>query len=292
MLTSASIIFGIVFLGQIFLSSYYFPRKLLARMETVRDSYPRDQYPRLYPKSADYYTIGLWLFKLATRIIFALGFVIIFAVLFWVDHSSFADDGFISEAFPAAYGMIQFLPLMALEFSEFSQFKLMRKAHVATTRTADLRRRGLFDLVSPRLLGLTAALFFGAILVDLYAHQFTIAWGHDTVERSIVFTVTNLLLAAVGTWLLYGRKLNPYQASGDRARHIKANLQSFLYLSMALSVFWMTQAIDDRFDLDFLDATIMSLYFQLVVFLSIGHVLRNLRLEDMNFEVYKNSHAT
>lgn len=168
MLTSANIIFGSAFLGQILLISYYFPRKILARMETVRDTYPPSQYPRLYPKPTEYYTVGLWAFKLATRLIFALGFVILFAIFFWVDHSTFAADGYISEAFPAAYGMIQFLPLMALEIAEFSQFKLMRKAHITRTRTADLRRRGLLSIVSPALLGLTVALYIGAILVDLY----------------------------------------------------------------------------------------------------------------------------
>lgn len=292
MLTSAEILFGTAFLGQIFLTSYYFPRKILARMVHVRETYPPSQYPRLYPKPSEYYAVGLWAFKLATRIIFALGFVILFAVLFWVDHASFADDGFISEAFPAAYGIIQFLPLMALELSEFSQFKLMRKSHVVTTRTAGLRRREFFELVSPALLGLAVVLFAGAVLVDLYAHQFTISWAHDTVQRTVVFTITNLLLAAIGAWLLYGKKLNPHQTADERIKLVKTNLHSFLYLSMALSVFWITQAIDDVFDLDFLDATIMSLYFQLIVFLSIGHVLRNMRLEDMNFDVYKNSPAT
>ena len=292
MLTAANIFFGIVFLGQIFVISYYIPRKILARMEYVRENYSRSQYPLLYPKPADYYAVGLWAFRLATRVIFALGFVILIAVFFWVDHSTFAADGYISEAFPAAYGVIQFLPLMALEFSEFSQFKLMRKAHVAKTRTADLRRRKLLNIVSPALLGLTVALYIGAILVDLYVHQFTISWGHDTIQRTLVLTITNLLLAAVGAWLLYGKKLNPHQTANERIKLIQTSLQSFLYLSMALSVFWMTQAADDVFNLDFLDATIMSLYFQLIVLLSLGRSLRNMPLEDMNFDVYKNSPAT
>jgi hypothetical protein len=61
---------------------------------------------------------------------------------------------------------------------------------------------------------------------------------------------------------------------------------------MAMSIFWMTQAADDLYDLDFLDATIMSLYFQLIVLLSIGHILRNMRLEDINFDLYRERPAT
>ena len=292
MLTSANIFFAIAFLGQIFVTSYYFPRKILARMDYVRATYPPTQYPRLYPKPANYYIVGRWAFKFATRFILLLGFLILYMVLFVVDHATFADDGFISEAFPAAYGIIQFLPLMALELSEFSQFKLMRKARIATTRTAELRRRGLFNFISPTLLGLALALFLSAILVDLYAHQFTVMWGHVTVERTMVFTLTNLLLAIMGAWILYGKKINPHQTTNDRARHIKTSLTSFFFVSMAMSVFWMTQAADDLYDLDFLDATIMSLYFQLLVFLSLGHSLRNMRLEDINFDLYKEKPAT
>jgi len=264
----------------------------LARMDYVRATYPASQYPRLYPKPIEYYTVGRWAFKLATRLILALGILILFLVLFVVDHASFADDGFISEAFPAAYGMIQFLPLMALEISEFSQFKLMRQAHVTTMRTAELHRRGLLNFVSPALIGLALTLFLGAVLLDLYAHQFTVSWGHDTVQRTIVLTITNMLLVIVGAWILYGKKLNPHQTANDRTRHIKNSLHSFFYISMAMSIFWMTQAADDLYDLDFLDATIMSLYFQLIVLLSIGHILRNMRLEDINFDLYKETPAT
>jgi len=287
MLTSTNSLFYIAFLGQIFLLSYYFPKKILGRMQYVMDTYPPSQYPRLYPKPIEYYRRGQLGFKYATRFIVVLGFVILYAIIFLVDHSTFADDGYISEAWPAAYGIIQFLPLMVLEFSEFGQYKMMRKANVATTRTADLRRRGLFDVVSPVLVVLAVSLIVGAILLDLYVHQFTIEWGHDTVERAITLTLTNSLLAGLGAWLLYGKKLNPHQGPGDRNKQISTNLHSFLYVSMAMSVFFMTQAVDDIYNLDFLDATLMTLYFQVIAFLSLGHGLREQKLEDIDFEVYK-----
>ncbi len=102
-----------------------------------------------------------------------------------------------------------------------------------------------------------------------------------------MLTGTNIFLAAFGAWHLYGRKLDPHQAFGDRAKQITANLKSLLFVSMAMSVFFMTTAADDIWDLDFLDASLLSLYFQVIAFLSIGHVLRTLRVGDMDFEVYK-----
>lgn len=287
MLTWENILFYLVFLSQIFLISYYFPGKLLGRMQSVLELYPPSKYPRLYPKPIEYYRIGHWAFKLINRSILVLGLVILYLIVKVVDHSTFADDGFISEAWPAAYGMLQFLPLLLLEFSEFSQFKLMRQANSASTRKAELRQRRLFNFLSPKVFGLAVFLFLATIIFDLYVHEFVYDWGHDTYQRAMVMTATNLFLAAIGAWNLYGRKLDPHQALGDRSKQIAVQLKSMVYVSMALSVFFMTQAADDVFDLDFLDATLMSLYFQVIVFFSIGHVLRNLKLEDIDFEVYK-----
>ena len=289
MMAWENFLFYFIFLGQIFLISFYFPKKLLARMKYVVETYPPSEYPRLYPKPIEYYKIGHWAFKLINRVIFILGFIILFAVVFVVDHASFAEDGFISEAWPAAYGMIQFLPLLLLEFSEFSQFKLMRQANLATTRKAELRRRRLLDFVSPTVLGLAVLLYFSTVLFDLYVAEFDFHWGQWA--QVMVLTGTNLCFIAVGAWNLYGRKLNPHQAPGDRARQIAVQLNSLLYCSMALSVFLMTIAAVNVFDLDFLSATLMSLYFQVFVFLSIGHVLRGLKLEDIDFEVYKSETA-
>lgn len=279
--------FYIAFLGQIFVISWYFPEKVLTRMRYVLKTYPPERYPKLYPQSIEHYRIGHAVFRAATRIVMAIGFIILVLVMFVVDHATFADDGYISEFWPALYGVIQFLPLIALEISEFGQMKLMRKADVSSTRTADLRPRRLFDHIPPQVLGLAVVAIAAAILVDLYVHDFEVHFGHDTMQRAMVLIATNGLLVALGAWLLYGRKPNPHQAAEDRARHVSATLTSFAYCSMIMSMFFAVTAIDDVFDIDFLDAAIMSLYFQAVVALSLGFLLRSQPLEKMNFDVYK-----
>jgi hypothetical protein len=284
-------IFYIAFLSQIFLMSFYLPNKILVRMKYVVAAYPPETYPKLYPKPVEHYKMAHIAFRYVSHFILLLGLLILFAVMFWVDHSTFADDGFISEAWPAAYGMIQFLPLMAIEFSGFSQLKQMRKANADSKRIADLQRRGFTDLVSARLLGVAILLFATTILVDLYVHDFTVAWGHDTVERALVLTVTNGLLAGMGAWLLYGRKLNPHQSSEDRVQHISVSLNSLLYISMAMSVFFTMTAAGDRYNLDFIDATILSIYFQAIALLSLGYTLRSIKPDEIDFDVYKNDAA-
>lgn len=167
----------------------------------------------------------------------------------------------------------------------------MRKANTSTTRKADLRRRRLFDFVSTGLVATAVALYLTVIVSDLYVHEFMLAWGNDTIERAIVLTVTNLFLVSIGAWNLFGRKQNPHQSGEDRNKQISTNLTSFLYVSMAMSVFFMTEVADDVIDMGFLDATLMSLYFQAITFLSIGQAMRSLKLENIDFGVYKNGAA-
>jgi hypothetical protein len=271
--------------------SYYLPNKLLARMQYILTTYPPETYPKLYPHSIERYKKAHLVFKYVSRSILVLGFLILFAVMFVVDHSTFADDGFISEVWPAAYGLIQFLPLMAIEFSEFSNFKQMREANSASKRIADLRRRRITDLVSPGLLGMAILFFAGAILFDLYVHGFAVSWGHDTVQRALVMTATNGLLVIVGAFTLYGRKQDPHQSAVDRVQHMSVGLKSLLYVSIALSVFIAITAADDWYNLDFIDATILSIYFQITALLSLGLVMRSIKPDEIDFDVYKNDAA-
>lgn len=285
------LLFYVVFVAQIVLISHVLPRRVLQRMKTVRATYPPSEYPKLYPKPRKSYMIAEWVYDVANRIIFVLGFVIIVAMLFVVDHGTFADDGFISEAWPAAYGLLQLLPFAVLDFSEWSQFRRMRALHTSTKRTAELRRRRLVDFVSPALLGSAAFLFLATIGFDLAVHGFDLALAHAPIRRALTLTAVNLLFVACGAILLRARMLNPHQAFGDRSRQIAANLTSMVYISMAGSVFFAMHGARDVFGLGFLDATLMSVYFQAIAVLSIGHLLRNLRLEDIDFEVYRNGSA-
>lgn len=288
--TWANPLFYIVFLGQILLVSYLVPKLILNRFDRLLADYPPESYPKLYPKSVEIYRIGHAIFKWTNVLILVLGFAVLYGI-YAFDHGTATDDGYISEVWPAAYGLIQFLPLLALELLGFRQFNWMRKANTDSTRKADLRPRRLFDFVSPGLLLAAIALFAAVIGLDLYVNDFAVKWGSDAVQRDLVLAGTNVFLLAVGLWQLTGRKLDPHQSATDRARQIKVQLTSLLLVSMAMSIYFMTQTADDAFDLDYLDAPLISLYFQVIVLVSIGFMMRSLKLEDINFDVYGNGNA-
>ena len=282
-------LFFAVFLAQIFVSSYWLPRIILARIDRVRSEYPPERYPRLYPGSSDAFASSRSLFVWACRLVFVLGFAMLYGA-FALDGGRFADDGYISEVWPAAYGLCQFMPLVIMELLGFRQLHLMRKANTDVTRKASLRPRRLFDFVSPVLLTLALALLVAVIGFNLYAHDFHLIWGSDAMQQSLVMLVTNLALLMVGVWQLHGRKLNPHQATVDRTRQIRTQLTSLLLISCVLSVFLIWQTIGDLHALHYLDATAMSMYVQLIAILSVGLSLRSLRLDDLDFSAYAVNH--
>lgn len=286
MMSWHTLIFALAFLGQIFLLSWYFPRRIHARMVHVYRTYPPSEYPLLYPRPEERYAVGHWLFKSYNQGMTVLGLLMLAAAVL-IDGGTFSDDGYISEIWPAVFGMLQMLPYMALEISGFSQFREMRRANTRKTRSAELRPRRLLDYVSPLLPGAALAAILLASLSLLYADGFQLSLGRDAVQMIGVLVFANLFIGAFAGYALYGRKLNPHQTSAERNRQLGLQLRSSFYCSIIMSVFLMFSAADDLFELDFLDATLLSLYMQAIGWMSIGLMLNGCRVEDVNFEVYR-----
>ena len=60
---------------------------------------------------------------------------------------------------------------------------------------------------------------------------------------------------------------------------------------MALSVFIAIEALDDMIMMDPLDAVILSVYFQVIALLSLGYTIKNIKCDDIDFEVYRSDAA-
>ncbi len=285
--TWAQIVFYVVFLGQIWLVSRYFPRRQEARMRHVLETYPPEQYPRLYPRSRDYYVGSLLAFRWANKAIAVLGVVVLLALMFVVDHANFADDGYISEIWPLLFAMVQFVPVMALEISACGQYRMMRRLNTARVRRAPLVPRRLADFVSPVTLAIAIILIFAAVAFDALLNGASHGGVGGALTRSLGLVLGNTLIALSGAMMLRGRKPNPHQSAHDRARYISAALTSSICVSIALSVFHMFGALDRGFDLDYLDATISSLYVVAIASLSIGYLMQKLSLRPADFEGYR-----
>ena len=289
MLSWTEYLFYPFFLVQIALISWYLPGRMSAHMSSVLEKYPPDEYPKLYPHSLDQYVTSQRRYRMVNNAIAVIGLALVGLMLFVVDHSSFADDGFISEAWPAFYGMLQFLPLLYLEFAASSQLKLMRDNNASTKRSADLQPRRLFDYVSPQLLVVAIIAAVAAFTFEMALHDFI--WSVERLQRLAILLLVNGFFLVIGYSLLRGKKPDPYQSSDDRARLVRRNLRSLLFTSIAISLFAVYQSLDSVYDIDYLDALMMSLYFQVVAALSFGYLLHGQLTDDIDFEVYRDAKA-
>ncbi|MFK7957672.1 MAG: hypothetical protein AB8B96_16350 [Lysobacterales bacterium] len=285
--TWAQWLFYIVFAGQIWLVSRYFPRRQEARMRHVLETYPPEEFPRLYPRSRDYYVGSLLAYRWANKAISALGVVVLLALVFVVDHANFADDGYVSEIWPLLFAAVQFIPLIALEISACGQYRMMRRLNTASVRRAPLVPRRLSDFVSPLTLSVAVVLIVAAVGFDAALNGADHGGIAGAFTRSLGLIFGNGVIAISGAMMLRGRKPNPHQSAHDRARHISAALTSSVCVSIALSVFHMAGTLDRAFDLDYLDATISSLYVVIIASLSIGYLMQKLTLRPSDFEGYR-----
>lgn len=270
------LIFHIVFLSQILVISYFVPSRIYGRMKYIFDTYPPSAYPKLYPRPVEYYESGRRSYRNLNVAILVLGLLIL-AALFVNPH-----DNDLGVAISLGFYFVQFIPLMILEFSSFKELKLMRNAGPRPTRKAELRPRHLFDFISPVLFGLAVLVYVVFVGIILYMRQFEYEWFGGFINITGL-TLMNLLFAGIVLWNMYGKKQNPHQSYEDRKKQIEAILKSFVFISIAATVFVMLSVVLSALEIRHLMPIAMSLYLQIVALACIPSYVIDYR----NFDVYR-----
>ena len=278
-----NIIFYILFLSQIILISYYFPNQVLKQMKTVLTNYPPHQYPKLYPKPIEYYSRGQQLYQAINFIILGIGAILMIAMLSWDSNT----PGKVSEMLPFGYWMLQIIPIVIMELLGFTHFKLMRKADTKSTRYAELNPRRLFDFISPAVFALAIFMYIACILFFYNIHQFHLHPSNDTLIIFVSLTLMNSLFAGIIFRNLTGKKLDPHQAHADRMRQIETTIKSLFTMSIVASIFLVTVEGMQELELMRHLASLMSFYLQLTIVIGLGAMLRKIRIEDIDFDVYR-----
>ncbi len=282
-------IFFVTFLCQIILISIYYPTKIRRRILHVIDTYPPSEYPKLYPKPLDAYAQiksvhRMRFYRNLNYVIAALGLMILSAML----ASGYRPDpkgG--DEIFVLIYFFVQVCPFMYLVMGEWKQGKLLRASFVANKRKADLNPRRLFDFIPPIYL-VTAILLYIAWLIFYVAPRGEFSsWQTEVYVTIILITGLNIAYGVLIARYLHGKKTNPYQSSKDRMTEVKFIVRSMVFTSIAASIFLMATQAVDQYALEIIDPPLMSLYLQLVSFFGIGSFLQDVKVESLDFDVYK-----
>lgn len=278
-----NLLFYTVFISQIFIISIYYPRQLANRMSYVSKNFPPADYPKLYPEPLNRIMIKRKVFIIFNIVIALSGLVLMFSVM-PVGAADTVNYNKI-DMIPLVYGMVQFMPVMFLELTSFKLLKLMRKADDKTNRSASLTPRRLFDFISPALFFTAVILAISFPIVEWTLNNFTLT--NHLISQGIALLLVNVLFICLGTWHLYGKKQDPYQSPTDRIKQIDMALSSMIYVSILVSVFFGLTSIVNRLEWVELEVLINSLYFQLVAILGLGTMLRTIKVQDIDFSVYK-----
>jgi len=288
-----TIIFVMVFLTQIYVISVYYPMKFVRRIEHVLLNYPASEYPKLYANQDPVIASanaqkGKVIFRNLSLAIALLGLIILglnFATVLPIGEGNDVEQH-------AFFYLLQMLPYILLELSEFKQMSRMRASLEKTNRSAELQPRTLSNYVSPVLVILAGVLHVTWIVFFLFVKGDGDLMNADLWDSKAVFvvgftTLAQVLFITIAMWHLFGRKFDPYLSDEDRFARTKLILQILLIASFGISIFLSTSLLMGQLGWHQYRFVMISAYLQFAIIFGPGMMLRRHKLEDIDFSVYR-----
>lgn len=280
---SIIVIILLALISQVWLLSYFYPKQIVKRINYVLTHCPEHEFPKLYPVPSkrintikNIYLVVNWLF-----VFFGLGLIFYYAYVV-TDFKQYLN---ILDDLPLLFGIVQFLPLFILEILGHKHLKLMRKQYSQSNRKAALQPRRVFNFVSPYHVGLVVFTYIIFIFFELYLSDFT--FNRDASIKIATVTLVNVLFTILAMANLYGKKRDPYQDEHERNKQTAFVFTSFVFISIFMTIYLMMHSWVNVYELNYVEILINSLYFQVLALFSIGALLGRLKIEQINFNVYK-----
>jgi hypothetical protein len=273
----------IIFIAQIFFVSYYFPMRLVRQTFRILEKYSPEEYPKLYPVSKDVAVLKISNFKRFNLGIALVGVaIVIHGIVTQSEELLFVD----SLVVILAYFMLQWIPLLMMEFSGLQYLKLMRMANTSPKRSAELKPRGLLDYVSMPALAFTIfmQLMFVAVFIYFIFNPFE---GFGGVANLAGIAFADCFFVGILLWNIKGKKKNPYLAIEDRDKQIRQLVRVMVITSNLMIAFISLELVMSATGSRHLLDPFMSLYFLAIASVS----YQAYRVEGIDFEVYREKSA-
>jgi hypothetical protein len=132
-----------------------------------------------------------------------------------------------------AYFVSQWLPMFFTAIMGIKHMKALKVFLQHAKRKAVLKRRGLFDFVSP------VAVFSAALVYILFV-AFVISSQAEVVAALVFIGAVTLeyALSALSIYkMLYGRRSDPFETNEGRLHTIGMRVRSSVYISIAIALF-------------------------------------------------------
>jgi len=228
----ATILFCFVFLSQVLMLSWFYPRRIISRARYQLQNFPPSTHPKGYPLPVEDYE--RWLRNIA-RINFTVvvaGLVIIGLILATLAGGWGAGNFRLSrkthwDGISGPFFIVQFFAgYMYIHLSSRKFALAMARVPRPRVRTAELRRRRIFDFVSPMWLvvAVLANVAFVAFVLYYPRPEFP---GFKALNIATAAAGPLAFIVAIG-FALRASNPDPYRAPKDRHDGLKLVVQQAL----------------------------------------------------------------
>jgi magnesium-transporting ATPase (P-type) len=226
--------FFAAFTVQIVAMSVLLPAWISKYFRARATEFPAERFKQLYPGVDHHATFERYLkwYRVLNTVIALLGLLL----LGWLfSHMRRADYNHgAGEVLRLAYSMLQLLPLCIACFPATRYSKLLKQL-LEGKRTAILKRRGLFDFVSPFTVFLAVLTYFLYVAYVLYIAQHPFPGFAGPLINIVAITLIYAVNSFVVYKTLYGRK-SPLQTHAARMYTIGLVVKACVYISILIAV--------------------------------------------------------
>ncbi len=229
-------LFLAVFPVQILGMSVLVPSRFARLIRTGLENIPPERLAELYPgvDVGQAHERFLARYRITNTVIAGLGLLLLGWFISYMQRPKW-DLGVVS-GMGTAYVMLQNFPFILIAWFTHRFNKVHRRLLREPKRKAVLRRRGLFDFISPStaLLAILAYLQYVAVIFYAVRHPFP-GFGGAFANIGGV-SLMYMLLGAIVVKLLYGRKKDPLQTNADRIRMVRGVANFYAWVCILMSV--------------------------------------------------------
>ncbi|GFE80486.1 hypothetical protein GCM10011487_24860 [Steroidobacter agaridevorans] len=188
------------------------------------------------------------------------------------------EDGPV-EALVCGYFLVQVLPIGLIAWLAVRFNNVYKPALLEGKRKAVLQRRGLFDFVSPSVVGLAILgyFLFVAFVIYILRDPFPGFAGPVSIGG---MTLVYVLQGAVVYAMLYGKKPNPFETHAGRVRTIGLVVKSSVYTCIACVAFVSLNFTLVLLELQRWEPFALSVFFVITALLSVMGMMSPPRSSD------------
>jgi MFS family permease len=227
--------FLVMFAFQILAMSIVLPAWVGRNVKAKAKDFPAARFEQLYP-GVDHQRIReryLRIYRVANAVIVVLGLALL-GWLFNYMQSPDWDDGPV-EARVGAYFLLQALPMICIAVLSIRYGQLLERL-LDAKRKATLKRRGLFDFVSPFTVALAALSYILFVAYVMVIAQDPFPGFAGPLANIIPITMVFALQAFGVYYLLYRRRVDPLETSESRIHTTGVGVRACVYMCIACVV--------------------------------------------------------